>query len=647
MARGSREIIVIRSLKDSDLGIFDAHRGSASSKQRAININSIVAGRLLSKAVFRAGGCMLDCACTYAGLSDRSRRHLGKVHKNWRLGGNKLEGAAFGSIDSVDFALIRSVEENDGRTPIALTFVARSADAQAHAGLSKLMAGRMKQSMAVVGKDDPGFAEIAALCPPLPEAVDKPLRARKPASDVPPVAVPPMPKAEDQPKRSRTVKEKLHSPHIIEQMLKASGDMSAPAQLEFLDTVEQLADQLRRVLIRTGRIVRIDKNHTELWRRVSGQKIGFVDGGMANLSMVGSVPVAVRVGGYIVTPGDRTPERETFITLKKLIAELFASTDGGVYNGSFPDVGALRDAARISIEAAGGVKLLREFPSTRWLFMHGSLVNPVSRYTDVMRDRQVRYAFPNFSQDALQELLSAEDRRRTGRESNFVSVYLRQLELLMASDTIVCGVVERESHSTSVIRQTIDTLDDEAIRSALPLPPEQWKDWFLSSVDPADDDDGQGQRITDPLLFRCVLEPGEALVPVKIDRNELRRAPEAWKDKIGQYPTPFVSYIQPTEWNAPVRIEMFEKDLGRFEETASLVMHCSLLLPRYAFPVGLDIVDKFAKIPDWMSRPVNTNTVVQSLKRALDRGDTRLFDSLRRMLCGSQREWLLRPGIYR
>jgi hypothetical protein len=70
-----------------------------------------------------------------------------------------------------------------------------------------------------------------------------------------------------------------------------------------------------------------------------------------------------------------------------------------------------------------------------------------------------------------------------------------------------------------------------------------------------------------------------------------------------------------------------------------------MLLPQYAFPAGLDIVDKFARIPNWMSTPVNTNTVVQALKRALDRDDTRLFDALRRMLCGSGREWLLRPGI--
>jgi len=179
--------------------------------------------------------------------------------------------------------------------------------------------------------------------------------------------------------------------------------------------------------------------------------------------------------------------------------------------------------------------------------MHGALVNPVSRYTDVMKDKKVRYAFPHFSSDALKELLPASDSARSGRDANFISVYLRQLELLMASKTTVCGVVERESHTTSVIRQIINGLDDEAIRPLLPLPPEQWKDWFIASIDPADEEDGQGQRITDPLLFRCVLEPGEALRSVKINRNEMRRAPEAWKDKIVHYPAPVVSYLQPTE----------------------------------------------------------------------------------------------------
>ena len=149
------------------------------------------------------------------------------------------------------------------------------------------------------------------------------------------------------------------------------------------------------------------------------------------------------------------------------------------------------------------------------------------------------------------------------------------------------------------------------------------------------------------MLFRCVLEPGEALRPVVVDRNEARRAPEAWKTEIAQYPKPRVSYLQATEWNPPIRVELFPKDHHRFNDVARLVLHCSLLLPRYAFPVGLDIVDKFARIPDWMSRPINTHTAVRAMRTALDHGDDRLFDALRRLLCGSGREFLLRPGIFR
>lgn len=363
--------------------------------------------------------------------------------------------------------------------------------------------------------------------------------------------------------------------------------------------------------------------------------------------MLGSAPIAVRVGGYVVTPGVHGPDREQFTMLRYLIDELYAHAEGGVYDNSFPDIGALRDAARISIEAAGAVRMLSDRPDLSWVMLHGALVNPVSRYTDVMQDGNVRHRFPDFSDTALAELLPGEP-ARTGRDRNFISVHLRQLELLQQSKAIICGVVERESTTSSVCRAVLDSLDNELIREVLPIPPDKWKAWFRHAIDPASNEEYEGQRISDTLLFRCVLEPGEALVPVALDRNELRRAPEAWKeDVIARYPKPWVSYLLVTEWNAPIRIEMFEKDVSRFSETADLVMHCALLLPRYAFPVGLDIVDKFAKIPDWMSRSVNTRTAVLALKRALDEGDSKLFDSLRRMLCGSGREWLLRPGIFR
>lgn len=641
------EILIVRSLTDSDLGIFAAHRAAASSKQRALNINAPAAQQLLSEALYAAGGDVLDCLTVFDSLGERSNRSFTKVHKNWRLGGQRLAGRIYAQIDSADFAIIRSVKGNDGDVPISLTFIARATDAKTHARLSSLLAPLLNRSVAIVEPSDPAFSDLASVAVRPPASAASSTMPATPKAKLT-TAIAPMPRDEaPRGRRQRTIKEKLRSPSIMERMLRASSDLSAPAQIQFMQNVELLASQLRDVLLETDGILRIDRDHGNFWPTVAGQRVGFVDGGLANLSSLGSAPIACRVGGYTVIPGDYSPDREAFTTLKLLISELYSAEDGSVYRGSFPDVSALRDAARISIEAAGSVQMLSQFPDIRWVFQHGALVNPVSRYTDLMRQERVAHHFPNFSSMALKELLPREEGRRSGREANFISVHLRQLQLLQESGAIVCGVIERESTTSSVIKAVLNDLKDDQIASVLPTPPAIWKEWFRTTVDPSDDEDGDAQRITDSLLFRCVLEPGEILKPVVIDRNEMRRAPKAWHDIIAQYPKPLVSYVQPTEWNAPIRIEMFEKDVNEFEATCALIIHCAMLLPQYAFPVGLDIVDKFAHIPNWMSRPINTHTAVQALRHALDRGDEKLFDHLRKIMCGTSRDWMLRPGAVR
>lgn len=646
-----RELIVVRSMTDSDLGLFAAHRSSARSKQRAINVNATIAKRMLDEAKFLLGGGDIDCICVFKGVESRDRRHFGKIHKNWRLGGKKLEGDLYGQLDSKDFVLIRTREFNDGTSPFLITFISKALDRVIHAGIAAIVEPDFSASMACYASGEPDFRALEQYCP---------LRGSEKGSDGngsvsqspphPKISIPTMPRdpVRKANGRTRSIDEKLKTPHILAKMLQVSSDLSAPAQLQFMETVKSLAEQLRFVLLETKRIIKLPVDHANQWRAVAGKTIGFVDGGLANMSMLGSVPVAARVGGYVVTPSIRTPDREQFFVLKCLIDELYSSSSsGGVYEDSFPDIGALRDAARISIEAAGAVRLLADNAALTSVMVHGALVNPVSRYTDIMRDGQVRHRFPDFSDTALKNLLPPTEPPREGRERNFISVHHRQLQLMAQSRAVVCGVIERESTTSSVCRAVLNSLDDAMIHNLLPIPPAQWKQWFRRAIDPSEDEDLEGQRITDSLLFRCVLEPGEVLAPVEIDRNEMRRAPAAWQHVLVDYPKPFVSYLHANEWAPPIRVEIFKKDLDRFTETASLILHCALLLPQYAFPMGLDIVDKFARIPNWMSRPVNTRTAVLALKQALDSGDQGLFDAIRQMLCGSSREWLLRPGILR
>ena len=68
-------------------------------------------------------------------------------------------------------------------------------------------------------------------------------------------------------------------------------------------------------------------------------------------------------------------------------------------------------------------------------------------------------------------------------------------------------------------------------------------------------------------------------------------------------------------------------------------------MPNYAFPAGLDIVDKFAKVPNWMSRPIHSTMAVQLMKRAIDTGNSKMIEAAKRMLCGTKRDWLFRPNF--
>lgn len=630
------QILVIRSLRESDLGLFAEHRAHETSRQRALNINSDIINELLAPDAVQSGELSVRVRITFGGVSLEDVRPIKKTGKNWRLGGTKIVGKIFAELDAADFMIMRSVRQNTGKQPITISLISKKKQPVVHAGIGIIVERNLKSSMAIYTSNSSHFSDLAAYC-------DMPADA----DTRPPIALMPRPEASKIVAAPQTVGEKIRSPWIMERMFKLAGDLSAPAQVNFIETVEALASQLRELLIETKQIVKLRIGHRAFWPQVAGKKIGFIDGGLANLSMLGSAPLAARVGGYVVTPGDDSAEREEFVMLKQLIDDLFEHDDGGIYSSLFPDYGALRDAARISIEAAGAVRLLATKSDLHLLMVHGALVNPVSRYSDLMSEGKIRHPFPDFSDNSLGELLPSGDPPREGRDRNFISVYLRQLELMRSSKAIVCGVVEREGTTSTVAMTILDSFREEQIRHLLPKPVNDWRDWYKRALKPDDDDEMEGQRISDSLLFRCLLREGEAILPVAIDRNELRRAPEAWKHKIVNYPQPHVSFVQVSEWSAPVRLELFEKDVGRFNEAAELVYHSSRLLPKYAFPAGLDIVDKYAKVPNWMARHANTRATVQALNLALQNKDYRNFDNLRRMLCGTGREWLLRPGVFR
>src|SRR5438445_9723244 len=141
-----KEIIIVRSLTESDLGLFAALRPVIASKQRAMNINATMANRLFSPEILGSGEAYLDCRIIFGEYTDDARRHFGRSHKNWRLGGNKIEGEEFACLDSRDFALIRSIEQNDGSSPLTILFISKTEQRLKHAAIVRLVESTITDS---------------------------------------------------------------------------------------------------------------------------------------------------------------------------------------------------------------------------------------------------------------------------------------------------------------------------------------------------------------------------------------------------------------------------------------------------------------------------------------------------------------------
>jgi hypothetical protein len=175
----SSEIIIVRSLADSDMGLFSAHRKATTSKQRAIALTTRAVKELLHPDVLRSEGAEFDCISVFGLSTNREPRLIKKVGKNWRLGGRQIEGRDFADLDAKDFALIRSRRHNDGSAPILITFIGRRSHRWIQAGLAATLERLFHQSVAIFGEDAPDFQTLADLFPSVPArvAVRPPLQA--------------------------------------------------------------------------------------------------------------------------------------------------------------------------------------------------------------------------------------------------------------------------------------------------------------------------------------------------------------------------------------------------------------------------------------------------------------------------------------
>jgi hypothetical protein len=404
-------------------------------------------------------------------------------------------------------------------------------------------------------------------------------------------------------------------------LLQLAGRKSAEVQQDFVGKLSGIAAAVRAILEENGFIEAIPYRPQEYWPAQRGKTYAFIDGGVANVELPTAAPIGIRVGSYVVRPGDETDDREKFNIELALVDDLF-SDEGFTYDADFDDVAKLRDAARIVSETAAAYGMAKEGKPPDLILLQGPLVNPASPYG---LDR-----FPSFGLEASRTFLRDEAWSGDQKQRQFVPLYLELLGRLRGTGTPVAGAVERSVGRDPVVLKSI--LNDLQDRKLLPR---EDVDELVGSL--------TTYGLNDASILDVVLRPGEYVRPMPITRQgPENKWPNEWKQWIRDYPNPLTTYLKPSELTMPFRVEAFDNVKG-FVDVLALILHTSRLLPSYGFPVGLDIVDKYAKVPAWMSRSVKGQYQVVLLQKALASGDAAAISFAKRVLAAKGRDWLFRP----
>lgn len=409
---------------------------------------------------------------------------------------------------------------------------------------------------------------------------------------------------------------------FFEQLLLLSRNASADVHEDFVRELTDVSVKLRRLFEKEDLICRVSQPASDFWPSMRGKRFAFIDGGIARIDIPSAAPLGIRVGSYIVAPGDESDARESFNVELCLVDELYSVTSR-TYESAFEDLDKLTDAARIVSEASAAYHMVARERTLDAVFLHGPLVNPVAPYGTP--------GFPPFTEETARRLLDGEQEEFAEDEDrHFVRCYRQILERLAEQRIPIVGVVERSrARSAFVVRGYLDELAAQNRVST------DVKNEFLDKLDE--------YRLTDAALFSVILATGEYSKPQLVDRQmPENKWPDEWRKDIRRYQGALTSYMKSNDASEPFRLELLEKQ-GSSVFAIEVMMYTARLLPNYGFPVGLDIVDKFAKVPAWMSRGIQVQHAVILLKNALKSGNQNTVDYAKRVLAARGRDWLFRP----
>jgi hypothetical protein len=338
--------------------------------------------------------------------------------------------------------------------------------------------------------------------------------------------------------------------------------------------------------------------------------VAFVDGGLSRIDMGLGVPLIVRAGIFRVKQGERDlDKRETFDHFPLMLGQL----RGGLKSSS-----KYGDVVRELVELGALVTALEDdrFSDIRLLMLHGPLQFVSGPFFD-------HWFYP---EDFEQMLGMSEDRphvlpvlqqfsgwckacRLNGTERCAQDIGNQHLPAvcMMAflqdhiikraaqKDVLLCGVVERSfgrsitkyvvkrmlDHEPEVFSALLDSLSIDSKAAGVQA------DAILDAT-----------RYNDAVLLALALDRGEQLEWYQVEPTLKIR-----DERTALFPAVQTTFVRTTAAKYPMRIEAPAScDANQLNEIVARAFDYANLLPNYAFPIGLDIVDKFSAVPGWMTK---------------------------------------------
>jgi NurA domain-containing protein len=468
-------------------------------------------------------------------------------------------------------------------------------------------------------------------------------------------------------------------PHLFMRLAENALTVAESLRDNYFKNTAQFVSALRKAMRREEPVLRTFDVADTAWSEVQGEVVTFIDGGVGQVRISSQVPILLRVGSYCVRTGERRlAEREAFGYYPIVLGDL----EGGTKTRK-----DFIDIVRITAELLGGLAALERTPDLDVLMFHGPLVYLVGSYAGhtPFTERDIDLFLGQYGHDATSGRDMKEDflhearldiyskmtqesddwsNRRVFEPLAWIAyLYRRLIRTAAGRDPVpvISGVVER-----GTMREFIQgTLLDRVFRGLRANGRADYFNLIYGRSDLTSSEallDRLGYR--DALLLAMLMRPGEyseswemigkyeGLREGSINLpGDSRRGRADWSalrpPNVFGFPKVHGCYVHVSDVTEPIRVEVFP-ELGddQVERAARRAYLYARLLPGYGFPVGLDIADKYAHVPTWLT-DAYSKLIRYHLSVSLQRGeitDAQMQRLLVQAIYMTHRDWLFRPG---